>query len=268
MKFAIFNSMREGSQMYAGKGVRVCAMILVAAGIMTTPACAQTLPQTAFSQVQGVILDSVSSQPVPLVSMSLLNKKKTLLVRGTGNQSGVVALGQVPPDTYTLTISGNGYRAQTIGPIRVKTAGLSIQLDTIRLQSSHTVPARTHYAPGRIKGVVVDSATGRPLPLMSMNLVNKRRTSIRRESGSDQGFFLFDQVPPDTYTLIISGLGYETKIIRGVQVNATDRIIQFDAIRLKELTSPAKQPVSIPSRPVQYAKPRPASVQRLISRQP
>ncbi len=243
-------------------------MLLTATGLGTTRTSAQTLPQTAFSQVQGIILDSASSQPVPLVSMSLLNKKKTVLVRGTGNEAGVVALGQVPPDTYIVTVAGAGYQAQTVGPIRVKSAGLSIQLDTIRLRSSHVAQARPQAVLGRVKGTVIDSASGRPLPLMSMSLVNKRRTAVRRESGSDQGFFLFDQVPADTYTLTITGLGYETKVIQGVQVSATDRSIQLDAIRLRSTGQSLKQPQAISSRPVRYARPMRTSAQTLVSKQP
>jgi hypothetical protein len=254
------------TRFYAGKRSAVFTILLAVAGFSTTHTSAQTLPQSAFSQVKGVVLDSASGQPVPLASLNLVNKKNTLLVRATGSESGYFMFGQVPSDTYSLTISGAGYQARTINRILVKTAGLDIRLDTIRLQSTRLATTQPQFVSSRVKGVVVDSASGRPLPLMSMSLVNKRRTTVRRESGSDQGFFLFDQVAPDTYTLIITGLGYETKIIQGVQVNATDRAVQFEAIRLRPTGQLVKQP-AISARPVRYAKPMRASAQPLVSRQ-
>ena len=244
------------------------AVILAVVGFCGTHTIAQTLPQAAFSQVTGVVVDSASGQPIPLASLSLLNKKNTLLVRGTGSESGSFVFSQVPPDTYSLTIAGAGYQSRTLSKVTVQTVGLSIPLDTIRIRPTHLGTNQSQVAFRRVKGVVIDSASGRPLPLMAMTLINKRRTSIMRESGSDAGFFLFAQVPPDTYTLTITGLGYQTRIIPGIRVNATDRTVQLDSIRLKSTALPARQPLSLSPKPTRYPKLIPASTQTLVSKQP
>ncbi len=70
---------------------------------------------------------------------------------------------------------------------------------------------RTGY--GEIRGRVVD-ASGAPLPYANVLVVGTRYGA----SADDNGYFVIEMLPPGTYTLIVSYMGYETLVIPDVFV--------------------------------------------------
>lgn len=69
---------------------------------------------------------------------------------------------------------------------------------------------------GKITGRVIDSKTKEPIP--SVNIVIEG--TIYGTATNIQGYYLLNNIPPGTYTLIFSAIGYETKIIKGVKISS------------------------------------------------
>lgn len=70
-------------------------------------------------------------------------------------------------------------------------------------------------APGRLKGKIVDRQTGVPLPGVSVQLEGTR---LGARSDQDGQFEIYP-VPPDTYNLVFSGVGYEAAVLPDVAVS-------------------------------------------------
>ena len=69
---------------------------------------------------------------------------------------------------------------------------------------------------GKVTGVVADSSSGEPLPGVNVVVVEEQVGA----STNQQGQFTILNVQPGTYTVRLSFVGYQTKIIQGVEVNA------------------------------------------------
>ncbi len=89
----------------------------------------------------------------------------------------------------------------------------------------------TNY--GRVVGFVVDAEDHTPLPQANILLSN---TSLGTVSRAD-GFFSIDRVPPGTYALVVSILGYRKMVVQDLQVQAGG----IRAIRVKL----NRQPISL-----------------------
>lgn len=70
-----------------------------------------------------------------------------------------------------------------------------------------------------VRGQVTDSATGRSLPSAEVTLEELNRSVITSNSGA----YVIANVPPGSYTLSVSTLGYRT-VSRSIQVSATDAL--------------------------------------------
>jgi hypothetical protein len=75
---------------------------------------------------------------------------------------------------------------------------------------------------GKIQGIVLDEDTGKPIPYVNVIIQN---TQMGTAVGEDGHFFILN-VPPGEFTVEVSHMGYQTKIIKGVlvEVNQTVRL--------------------------------------------
>ncbi len=71
----------------------------------------------------------------------------------------------------------------------------------------HQALSRASLDQGRVRGTVTDSSNGQPIPYA--NVVVKGTTL--GASTNSSGFYHISAVPPGTYTLVISQVGYRTK---------------------------------------------------------
>lgn len=69
---------------------------------------------------------------------------------------------------------------------------------------------------GLLSGTVVDKNTQRPLPGMTVKLEPTGRTTVADSSGS----FRFSALIPGSYTVVISGVNYVTRIYNNIQVTS------------------------------------------------
>jgi len=97
---------------------------------------------------------------------------------------------------------------------------------------------------GKITGKVVDAKSREPIP--SLNVIIEG-TNIGTATNLE-GQYVLTNIPPGTYTLIFSAIGYEKKIVKNVKVNAdfTTRInveMVEEAIQLETIVVEAQTPL-------------------------
>ncbi|HTY37546.1 MAG TPA: carboxypeptidase-like regulatory domain-containing protein, partial [Bacteroidota bacterium] len=96
---------------------------------------------------------------------------------------------------------------------------------------------------GRIRGTVSDSANGQPIPYANVTI---RGTSLGASTNSS-GFYHISAVPPGTYTLMISQVGYRTKeevvTVRENQITQHDVKLAATVIEKEEMIVVGERPV-------------------------
>ncbi|HKK39251.1 MAG TPA: carboxypeptidase regulatory-like domain-containing protein, partial [Cryomorphaceae bacterium] len=90
---------------------------------------------------------------------------------------------------------------------------------------------------GTLKGTLVDSETGEPLPFVNI-VLQKGDRQVTGSATDFDGKYTIKPIPPGVYDVLVSYVGYNAKKIEGVQIN-NDKItfvdIELDAgVRLKE----------------------------------
>ena len=97
---------------------------------------------------------------------------------------------------------------------------------------------------GKISGRVIDAKTREPIP--SVNIVIEG-TNFGTATHID-GFYVINNVPPGVYTLVVSAIGYEKKIIKNVKVSAdfTTKVnieLSEEAVELQTIVVEAQSPL-------------------------
>ncbi len=83
-----------------------------------------------------------------------------------------------------------------------------------------------------LKGKIVDSQTRQPIPGARVTIRDLNLNTRANFSGE----FSFKDVPPGTYTLVVTQKGYETLVIKGLRVNPNSRITGTIPISISEET--------------------------------
>jgi hypothetical protein len=74
---------------------------------------------------------------------------------------------------------------------------------------------------GEIRGVALDAVTGQPLPGASVMIVNRFGGAQADRSGA----FVLTRLAPGTYSLHVSHVGYETRLVENIVVAPTDTAV-------------------------------------------
>jgi len=91
----------------------------------------------AIGQISGIIIDSISKEPMEYTTISLFNKRTKELVNGTiSHKNGKFFLEKIKPGRYTLKFSFMGYNDKTISEININKDHYIINLKKIKLQES------------------------------------------------------------------------------------------------------------------------------------
>ena len=70
--------------------------------------------------LQGVVVDSVTTEPIPYVSVSVLNMRSNEIVTGgITDQTGAFNIREIPMGRYQLVVEFIGYEKVDIGPINL-----------------------------------------------------------------------------------------------------------------------------------------------------
>ncbi|WP_291199600.1 outer membrane beta-barrel family protein [Dyadobacter sp.] len=111
-------------------------------------------------------------------------------------------------------------------------------------------PAAGITASGSIKGVVADSATGKVLDFITVNLMKDKSTAVKADFSKADGSFAFQNLKPMKYALVLVGVGYKNKTIDVDLTDSTRRQVDLgnvtisqQAVGLKEVTVTALKPI-------------------------
>ncbi|WP_233208107.1 carboxypeptidase regulatory-like domain-containing protein, partial [Siphonobacter sp. BAB-5405] len=75
----------------------------------------QQLPSSSLNpgQLTGMLVDSLTSQPVPFASVALLSESGTLITGQTTSESGQFSFAKLSNGNYGLKITYVGYQSRT-----------------------------------------------------------------------------------------------------------------------------------------------------------
>lgn len=101
-----------------------------------------------------------------------------------------------------------------------------------------------------IKGIVADSATGKALDFITLNLMKDKTTAIKADFSKTDGSFAFTHLKRMKYTLVLVGVGYKTKSMEVDLTDSTRRNVDLgpvtispQVVGLKEVTVTALKPI-------------------------
>jgi len=95
---------------------------------------------------------------------------------------------------------------------------------------------------GKITGVVKDAATGEPV--VGANVVIEG--TMMGAAANEKGVYIILAVPPGTYNIVASAVGYARAVVQGVQVRSDQTVtldisLRSEAIGLKEVVVEAER---------------------------
>ncbi len=88
--------------------------------------------------------------------------------------------------------------------------------------------AQVAPAGGSIKGIVADSASGKTLDFITINLMKDKTTAVKADFSKGDGSFVFANLKPMKYMVVLVGVGYKS---RSIDVDLTDSTRRHVGIR-------------------------------------
>lgn len=110
--------------------------------------------------------------------------------------------------------------------------------------------AQVAPAGGSIKGIVADSASGKTLDFITINLMKDKTTAVKADFSKGDGSFVFANLKPMKYMVVLVGVGYKSRSIDVDLTDSTRRHVDLgqvtispQAVGLKEVTVTALKPI-------------------------
>ncbi|WP_229206100.1 outer membrane beta-barrel family protein [Dyadobacter fermentans] len=110
--------------------------------------------------------------------------------------------------------------------------------------------AQVAPAGGSIKGIVADSASGKTLDFITINLMKDKTTAVKADFSKGDGSFVFANLKPMKYMVVLVGVGYKSRSIDVDLADSTRRHVDLgqvtispQAVGLKEVTVTALKPI-------------------------
>jgi len=100
----------------------------------------------------------------------------------------------------------------------------------------------------QITGTVIDSATQKPIDYITVNLKSDKNISLKVALTKNDGVFIFNGIDPAKYTVSLSAVGYQSKIIAvdmtaGKSINLGTVSISSQSKQLKGVAITADKPI-------------------------
>src|SRR5262245_53665992 len=89
-----------------------------------------------------------------------------------------------------------------------------------------TTPLFSQTTTSRIDGSILDES-GAVVPNAKILAVNMKTQAKTETKSNDQGTFVFPAIAPGTYTLTIEAKGFQTQVIKEVEVNVAATVSQM-----------------------------------------
>lgn len=150
-------------------------------------------PPPSAGKLSGLVVDSITQQPVSGVSVSLAGNP---LISVTSDSLGNFILTDVPPGSQGVNLAKNGFAPAAAAATAI--ADVTASLGTIPMTSS--------YSTGTIAGTISD-ATGKPLADVAVTVTGA--WSGNATTGAD-GSYSFTYVTPGNVTISAAKTGYQT----------------------------------------------------------
>ena len=93
-----------------------------------------SMASPSMGQVSGLVLDSVTRQPVPFATVALLTAAGTVITGKTTSETGSFTFMDVLPGSYSLRLSFVGYQTRTVNAVTLTAQKPVLQLGTLRLR--------------------------------------------------------------------------------------------------------------------------------------
>ncbi|WP_028596783.1 carboxypeptidase regulatory-like domain-containing protein [Paenibacillus assamensis] len=150
----------------------------------------------------GTVTDSLG-EALAGISIRIVNSLGLTLATANTDASGNFAIDFIlPPGTYSVSFSGQGYASQTIGAI---------------VQSGLSTPVSAILSPlaGSIQGVITDAISTQPLPDASVRILLNDLLVFSTTTDSSGAYFI-SNVGPGNYQTAFSTTGYGTATLGAI----------------------------------------------------
>lgn len=126
---------------------------------------------------------------------------------------------------------------------------ISLLLVCISIQAVYSQVVSTDRQAAQLRGVVLDSLTNSPIPFASLAVVSAEGKVLMGTTADEEGKFLLtlNSIPADSYTVLVSFMGYETQKIESLAIPESDGPLTIklaqSTLALKEITITGRKPV-------------------------
>ncbi len=175
--------------------------IAVSLGVATSGI---TLSLASSGAIQGTVTAQAGGTAVPF-AIVILSDATTVVTAGQADINGNYQVSDIPPGTYTATVSANGYLSGT-GQVTI-TAG---QTQTLSF---------TLATAGRLHGTVLD-ASGHPVPDVLVTAVGTSQGPAQAVSAAN-GSYELDNLGLDTYNVSIGADGPDPVMSQSVTLSSS-----------------------------------------------
>lgn len=123
-------------------------------------------------------------------------------------------------------------------------------VSTVLLQLNAT--ARAQNAPGayQLKGIISDSLSGKPLPMVTLRLKNSAQQVVGVTLTKEDGSFRFTGLMPVVYQLSVSAVGYGSLVLPIGLSKSAQKILDLGTVYLKSRANSLKEIAVTAERPV------------------
>jgi hypothetical protein len=196
------------------------------------PGATETFAQSA-ANLRGVITDMLGGQSSAIADATVRLYSPDRILQTKSDRRGQFGFTNVPPGTYLLEATHQGFKTKKLGAIQVteKSAGpysITMEIATSDCGGPYSISYAGGIAGRTLRGVVLDDK--QPLADAEVSLasaVGTRVVASRRSAG--KGEFEFDKVEPGQYVLRVSHSGYRDELTEPfwvVRESGTEVVIQ------------------------------------------
>ncbi|MCR8845088.1 carboxypeptidase regulatory-like domain-containing protein [Paenibacillus sp. SC116] len=158
--------------------------------------------QTNPGALTGTVTDN-GGQPLADISIRIVNNLGLTLATANTDAAGTFTIDFIlPPGTYSVSFSGQGYASQTVGAI---------------VLPGQSTPVSAILSPlaGSIQGVITDASTTQPLPDASVRILFNDLLVFSTTTDSNGAYFI-SNVGSGNYQAAFSAAGYGTATVGAI----------------------------------------------------